>query len=201
VKPVQDNKITVLFSAPLVFKDATETLRPFAKLDFKMDGELLWKCLKEASSDIQLSFDSATHHRLLATILKRFSCLHYSGNGNEHYLPFEDVQGDPNWFEVEDIFKNWQQRDDIQTLPVILDGRRRNFVFEETTGRKETQLSYSQVLRQLLTRLEAKTTPANAAVVNATKMAALSVYGSLLPQDWDSLATSDLLAPHLKALL
>jgi hypothetical protein len=39
VKPVRDNKITVLFSTPLVFKDDTETesLRPFAKLDFEME--------------------------------------------------------------------------------------------------------------------------------------------------------------------
>ena len=100
-----DNKITVLFSAPLVFKDATETLRPFAKLDFEMERELLWQCLKEASRDIELSFDSATHDRLLATISKRCSCLHYSGHGNEHYLPFEDGKGGPNWFEVEDIKK------------------------------------------------------------------------------------------------
>jgi len=100
-----DNKITVLFSAPLVFKDGSETLRPFAKLDFEMERELLWQCLKEASRDIELSFDSATHDRLLATVSKRCSCLHYSGHGNEHYLPFEDGKGGPNWFEVEDIKK------------------------------------------------------------------------------------------------
>lgn len=104
-EPLADNKITVLFSAPLVFKDGTETLRPFAKLDFDMERELLWQCLKEASRDIELTFDTATHDRLLATISKRCSCLHYSGHGNEHYLPFEDGKGGPNWFEVEDIKK------------------------------------------------------------------------------------------------
>ena len=40
--PVGNNKITVLFSAPLVFKDGSENLRPFAKLDFEMERELLW---------------------------------------------------------------------------------------------------------------------------------------------------------------
>uniref|UniRef100_A0A7S2Y1W9 NACHT domain-containing protein n=1 Tax=Entomoneis paludosa TaxID=265537 RepID=A0A7S2Y1W9_9STRA len=104
-EPSADNKITVLFSAPLVFKDSSEALRPFAKLDFEMERELLWQCLKEASRDIELSFDSATHDRLLATVSKRCSCLHYSGHGNEHYLPFEDGKGGPNWFEVEDIKK------------------------------------------------------------------------------------------------
>ena len=52
-----------------------------------------------------MSFDSATYDRLLATISKRCGCLHYSGHGNEHYLPFEDGKGGPNWFEVEDIRK------------------------------------------------------------------------------------------------
>ena len=66
---------------------------------------LLWQCLKQASRDIELSFDSATHDRLLATISKQCSCLHYSGHGNEHYLQFEDGKGGPNWFEVEDIKK------------------------------------------------------------------------------------------------
>lgn len=95
-----DNMITVLFSAPLVFNDG-KVLRPFAKLDFDMERELMWQCLKEASRDIELSFDSATHDRLLATITKRCSCLHYSGHGHQQYLPFEDGAGGPYWFKVE----------------------------------------------------------------------------------------------------
>lgn len=98
------NSITVLFSAPLVFTDG-RTLRPFAKLDFDMERELMWQCLKEASRDIELSFDSATHDRLLATMAKRCSCLHYSGHGHQHYLPFEDGSGGPYWFKV-DKFKS-----------------------------------------------------------------------------------------------
>jgi hypothetical protein len=94
-----NNSITVLFSAPLVFTDG-HTLRPFAKLDFDMERELMWQCLKEASRDIELSFDSATHDRLLATMTKRCSCLHYSGHGHQHYLPFEDGSGGPYWFQV-----------------------------------------------------------------------------------------------------
>jgi NACHT domain len=98
------NSITVLFSAPLVFTDG-HTLRPFAKLDFDMERELIWQCLKEASRDIELSFDSATHDRLLATMAKRCSCLHYSGHGHQQYLPFEDGSGGPYWFKV-DKFKS-----------------------------------------------------------------------------------------------
>lgn len=99
-----DNLITVLFSAPLVFTNG-RTLRPFAKLDFDLERELIWQCLKEASRDIELSFDSATHERLLATMAKRCSCLHYSGHGHQQYLPFEDGSGGPYWFKV-DQFKS-----------------------------------------------------------------------------------------------
>ena len=99
-----ENSITVLFSAPLVYTDG-RTLRPFAKLDFDLERELMWQCLKEASRDIELSFDSATHERLLATMAKRCSCLHYSGHGHQQYLPFEDGSGGPYWFKV-DQFKS-----------------------------------------------------------------------------------------------
>lgn len=95
-----ENMITVLFSAPLVFHDDQRKLRPFAKLDFDMERELLWQCLKEASRDIELSFDNATHHRLLATMTKRCSCLHYSGHGHPTYLPLENGKGGPHWLEV-----------------------------------------------------------------------------------------------------
>lgn len=101
--PRGDNMITVLFSAPLVFHDDRRQLRPFKKLDFDMERELMWQCMKEASRDIELSFDNATHDRLLAAMTKRCSCLHYSGHGHQIALPFEDGQGGPNWFKVEDI--------------------------------------------------------------------------------------------------
>ena len=108
-KRLGDNSITVLFSAPLVFTDG-HTLRPFAKLDFDMERELMWQCLKEASRDISLSFDSATHDRLLACMTKRCSCLHYSGHGHQQYLPFEDGSGGPYWFKV-DQFKSLIERE------------------------------------------------------------------------------------------
>lgn len=101
--PVGGNMITVLFSAPLVFTDDQRNLRPFKKLDFDMERELMWQCMKEASRDIELSFDNATHDRLLAAMTKRCSCLHYSGHGHQMYLPFEDGSGGPNWFKVDDI--------------------------------------------------------------------------------------------------
>ena len=104
-----NNSITVLFSAPLVYTDG-HTLRPFAKLDFDMERELMWQCLKEASRDIELSFDSATHDRLLATMTKRCSCLHYSGHGHQQYLPFEDGSGGPYWFQVNQ-FKSLIERE------------------------------------------------------------------------------------------
>eukprot|EP00536_Pseudo-nitzschia_multiseries_P005081 jgi/Psemu1/318558/estExt_fgenesh1_pm.C_920001 len=98
-----DNQITVLFSAPLVFADGENNLHPFAKLDFEMERELLWQCMKEASRDIDMSFDNAHHSRLLATLTRRCSVLHYSGHGHQSFLPFEDGMGGPNWLSVQDI--------------------------------------------------------------------------------------------------
>jgi len=98
-----DNMITVLFSAPLVYADNNKNLCPFAKLDFDMERELIWQCLKEASRDIELAFDNATHDRLIATMTRRCSCLHYSGHGHQQFLPFEDGSGGVNWFEVNKI--------------------------------------------------------------------------------------------------
>jgi len=98
-----DNQITVLFSAPLVFADRENKLHPFAKLDFEMERELLWQCMKEASRDIDISFDNAHHSRLLATLTRRCSVLHYSGHGHKSFLPFEDGMGGPNWLSVQDI--------------------------------------------------------------------------------------------------
>jgi len=95
--------ITVLFSAPLVYFDQLDNPHPFKKLDFKMERELIWGCLKEASRDIELSFDNATSNRLLATITKRCGCLHYSGHGHEDALPFEDGSGGPNWLEIDKL--------------------------------------------------------------------------------------------------
>jgi Leucine Rich repeat len=74
-----ENMITVLFSAPLVFFNDREIATPFEKLDFAMEREILWQCLKEASREIDLFFDNATADRLLTAISKRCTCLHYSG--------------------------------------------------------------------------------------------------------------------------
>lgn len=98
-----ENRITVLFSAPLVFADGENQLHPFAKLDFEMERELLWQCMKEASRDIDMNFDNAHHSRLLATLTRRCSVLHYSGHGHPTFLPFEDGMGGPNWLDVQDI--------------------------------------------------------------------------------------------------
>jgi hypothetical protein len=92
--------ITVLFSAPLVFHDNESRLRPFAKLDFDMERELLWQCLKEARRDIDLFFDTAHSDRLLTAKTKQCSCLHYSGHGHPTHIPFENGKGMAHWLDV-----------------------------------------------------------------------------------------------------
>jgi nucleoside-triphosphatase THEP1 len=88
-----ENEITVLFSAPLVFQNDEGKLCPFEKLDFAMERDLLWACLKDAARDIKLSFDNATKSRLLAAKAKRPSCLHFSGHGHKLFLLLESESG------------------------------------------------------------------------------------------------------------
>jgi hypothetical protein len=113
-----ENTITVLFSAPLVYSDESNILWPFAKLDFSHERTIIWQSLKEASRDIELTFDTADKDRFLSAISKRCSCLHYSGHGHQQYLPFED-KGGPHWFSVTDI----------QQLVASQDGASFRFVF------------------------------------------------------------------------
>ena len=75
------NMITVLFSAPLVWKDDRNNYYPIEMLDFEMEKSLLWQCFTEASRNIDLSYENATTDRLQAARTKGCGCLHYSGHG------------------------------------------------------------------------------------------------------------------------
>ena len=76
------HSITVLHSAPLVFRDAeSNNLQPFDKLDFDKERELFLQCFKETRRDIDLLFDNATSKALLKAMDRRCSCVHYSGHG------------------------------------------------------------------------------------------------------------------------
>lgn len=100
-----ENTITVLRSAPLVYRDEARNLRPFGRLNFEMERELLYQCFKESHRDIELLFDTATTPRLLAAKTRRTSCLIYSGHGHETHLPFEnglhEIGTGTHWLDVE----------------------------------------------------------------------------------------------------
>jgi len=96
-----NNKITVLFSAPLVYKDVYGRLWPIDTLDFELERELLWQVFKEASRDIDLSFDCATMNRLQANMTVGCTCLHFSGHGHPSHLTFEDGKGGMQWLAVD----------------------------------------------------------------------------------------------------
>jgi len=101
--PSKGNMITVLFSAPLVWRDQNNSYQPIEMLDFELERELLWQCFKEASMDIELSFDNATTDRLQATMTKCCGCLHFSGHGHPNYLTFEDFSGGLHWLGVDNL--------------------------------------------------------------------------------------------------
>ncbi len=97
------NMITVLFSAPLVWKDDRNNYYPIEMLDFELEKSLLWQCFTEASRNIVLSYDNATTDRLQAARTKGCGCLHYSGHGHPTYLTFEDGTGGIHWLEVDQL--------------------------------------------------------------------------------------------------
>ena len=96
-----NNKIAVLFSAPLVYKDVYGRLCPIDTLDFELERELLWQVFKEASRDIDLAFDCATMNRLQANMTVGCTCLHFSGHGHPSHLTFEDGKGGMQWLAVD----------------------------------------------------------------------------------------------------
>ncbi len=97
------NMITVLFSAPLVWKDDRNNYYPIEMLDFELEKSLLWQCFTEASRNIVLSYDNATTDRLQAARTKGCGCLHYSGHGHPTHLTFEDGTGGIHWLEVDQL--------------------------------------------------------------------------------------------------
>ena len=96
-----NNKFTVLVSAPLVYKDVYGRLCPIDTLDFELERELLWQVFKEASRDVDLSFDCATMNRLQANMTVGCTCLHFSGHGHPSHLTFEDGKGGMQWLAVD----------------------------------------------------------------------------------------------------
>jgi len=87
------NSLTVLFSAPLVFRNAQDKLQPIEMLAFDNEREIVCQCFREASRDIDLKFDTATVHRLRTSVTLGCRALHYSGHGHENFLTFEDGKG------------------------------------------------------------------------------------------------------------
>lgn len=95
--------ITVLFSAPLVWRDGENEYHPIEMLDFKLEKSLLWQCFSEASRNIDLTYDNATTDRLQAVMTRGCKCLHFSGHGHPYCLTFEDGSGGIHWFSVEQL--------------------------------------------------------------------------------------------------
>ena len=88
---------------PLVWRYSNEQYQQIEMLDFELEQELLWKCFKEASVDIGLSFDKSTTGRLHAKMTKNCDCLHFYGHGHPEYLTFEDVRGGVRWHGVDQL--------------------------------------------------------------------------------------------------
>ncbi|GMH60056.1 hypothetical protein TrLO_g2216 [Triparma laevis f. longispina] len=97
------NSLTVLFSAPLVWKDKYENFRAIEMLDFEKEREIICQCFREASRDIDLKFDTATTSRLRTSFTLGCKAVHYSGHGHRSFLTFEDGKGGLHWISPEEL--------------------------------------------------------------------------------------------------
>lgn len=99
--PSERNLITVLFSGPLVYRNASGRLEPIRDSpNFRVERDMLTQCIKEAKRDITLNFDVATSDRLQVAATKRSGCLHISGHGHPECLVFEDGAGGAHFLET-----------------------------------------------------------------------------------------------------
>ena len=97
--------LTVLFSAPLVWRDLEHHFFPIEMLDFKLEKSLFLKCFSETSRNIDLFFDNATTDRLQAVMTRGCRFLHFSGHGHPTRLTFEDGFGGLHMLTVEQLKK------------------------------------------------------------------------------------------------
>jgi hypothetical protein len=85
--------LSVLFSAPLAWRDLAGQLHPIEMLEFEQERELLIQAFTEAGCDVELRFDFATTDRLRSAVTLGCRALHYSGHGHKNRLTFEDGSG------------------------------------------------------------------------------------------------------------
>ena len=85
--------LSVLFSAPLAWRDLEGNLHPIELLFFDQEREQLMQSLMESGSDIIPRFDFCTTDTLRTAVTLGARALHYSGHGHRNQLTFEDGAG------------------------------------------------------------------------------------------------------------
>jgi len=84
---------SVLFSAPLAWRDGRGTLTPIPMLDHEAERDMLRQTFREARRKIRLDFAFATTERLRSMVTLGCQALHFSGHGHPRCLTFEDGAG------------------------------------------------------------------------------------------------------------
>lgn len=97
------NVLSVLFSAPLAWRDLDGKLHSIEILEFDHERELLIQSFQEANSDVCLRFEFATTERLRSTVTLGCRALHYSGHGHKEKLTFEDGGGGLQFVSLETL--------------------------------------------------------------------------------------------------
>ena len=84
---------SVLFSAPLAWRDSRGTLTPIQMLDHESEKDMLAQTFREAKRPIRLDFSYATTEKLRSLVTLGCHALHFSGHGHPRCLTFEDGAG------------------------------------------------------------------------------------------------------------
>lgn len=102
--PNGKNRITILVSDPLVWKDAKGSPHPITiSGDFSNERVRLGKIMAKSDRDIEVSFDVATVDSLRGAIKEPRGCLHVCAHGLPGRLLFEHQKQGSHWVDVEQL--------------------------------------------------------------------------------------------------
>eukprot|EP00742_Colponemidia_sp_Colp-10_P009413 GILJ01010261.1.p1 GENE.GILJ01010261.1~~GILJ01010261.1.p1 ORF type:complete len:2314 (-),score=385.58 GILJ01010261.1:161-7102(-) len=103
--PKEFPTLSVLFSAPLAYRDMYGQLQPIEVLPYQVERDLLKQCLRDSHRNIGLRLEFATTDTLRTSVTLGCKAVHYSGHGNPLALSFEDQKGGLHVVDVETLRK------------------------------------------------------------------------------------------------
>ena len=95
--------LKVFFSAPLAWRDRTNTLHPLEVLDYASERNALIQVFRDVNRDLSVCFDFATTDSLRTALSFGCRAIHFSGHGHPNCLNFEDGRSGLQLVNVETL--------------------------------------------------------------------------------------------------